>query len=85
MNIKSQQGYLNRKEDKYKKEGWDRTKKDGKVTGAKKGWASGLSRLDPRNLFKKDEKSHSVSIGQFGKIINILKHETPNPSIFTTS
>ena len=29
--------------------------------------------LSKSKKFKKDKKSHSVSIGQFGKIINILK------------
>jgi hypothetical protein len=74
LNKKSQQGYLNRKEDKYKKEGWDRTKKDGKVTGAKKGWASGLSRLDPRNLFKKDEMNN-VDIGVAKNLSSSKKDE----------
>ena len=71
---KSQEGYLNRKEDKYKKEGWNRTKKDGKVTGAKKGWASGLSKLDPRNLFKKDEMDN-VDIGVAKNLSSSKKDE----------
>ena len=29
--------------------------------------------LSKSNKFKKDKKSYAVSIGQFGKIINILK------------
>ena len=29
--------------------------------------------LSKNKIFKKDKKSYSVSIGQFGKIINILK------------
>ena len=29
--------------------------------------------LTNKNNFKKDKNSHQVSIGQFGKIINILK------------
>ena len=29
--------------------------------------------LTKKKLFKKDKNSHSVSIGQFGKIISILK------------
>ena len=29
--------------------------------------------LTNKKIFKKDKNSHSVSIGQFGKIINILK------------
>ena len=29
--------------------------------------------LTRKKIFKKDKHSHSVSIGQFGKIINILK------------
>jgi UDP-2,3-diacylglucosamine hydrolase len=30
--------------------------------------------LTSKKIFKNDKKSHSVSIGQFGKIISILKH-----------
>jgi len=30
--------------------------------------------LTKKNFFKKDKNSHKVSIGQFGKIISILKN-----------
>ncbi len=38
--------------------------------------------LSKSNKFKKDRKSHSVSIGQFGKIINILKENKCKKVLF---
>jgi len=38
--------------------------------------------LSKSKKFKKDKKSHSVSIGQFGKIINILKQNNCKKVIF---
>ena len=38
--------------------------------------------LSKSKKFKKDNKSHSVSIGQFGKIINILKENTCKKVLF---
>ena len=34
--------------------------------------------LTNKNLFKKDKNAHKVSIGQFGKIISILKMQKMN-------
>ncbi len=38
--------------------------------------------LTKSNKFKRDKKSHSVSIGQFGKIINILKENNCKKVLF---
>ena len=38
--------------------------------------------LSKSKKFKKDNKSYSVSIGQFGKIINILKENKCNRVLF---
>ena len=38
--------------------------------------------LTKKNIFKKDKKSHSVSIGQFGKIISILKNSNCKKVLF---
>ena len=38
--------------------------------------------LTKKNLFKKDKNSHKVSIGQFGKIISILKENNCNKVLF---
>ena len=38
--------------------------------------------LSKSKKFKKDKKSHSVSIGQFGKIINILKQHNCKKVLF---
>ena len=38
--------------------------------------------LSKNNMFKKDKKSYSVSIGQFGKIINILKENKCKKVLF---
>ena len=38
--------------------------------------------LSRSKKFKKDKKSHSVSIGQFGKIINILKQNNCGKVLF---
>ena len=38
--------------------------------------------LTKKNIFKKDKKSHSVSIGQFGKIISILKDSNCKKVLF---
>ncbi len=38
--------------------------------------------LTNKNLFKKDKNSHKVSIGQFGKIISILKENNCNKVLF---
>ena len=38
--------------------------------------------LTKSKLFKKDKNSHSVSIGQFGKIIKILKRNKCNKVLF---
>src|SRR6056300_495620 len=38
--------------------------------------------LSKNKIFKKDKKSYSVSIGQFGKIINILKKNNCNKVLF---
>ena len=38
--------------------------------------------LSKSKKFKKDRKSYSVSIGQFGKIINILKENSCNKVLF---
>ena len=41
--------------------------------------------LSKSKKFKKDKKSYSVSIGQFGKIINILKENNCKKVIFAGS
>ena len=38
--------------------------------------------LSKKKLFKKDKNSTSVSMGQFGKIINLLKEKKCNKVIF---
>jgi len=38
--------------------------------------------LSKSNKFKKDKKSYTVSIGQFGKIINILKENNCKKVLF---
>jgi len=38
--------------------------------------------LSKSNKFRKDKKSYSVSIGQFGKIINILKENNCKKVLF---
>src|SRR6056300_2097995 len=38
--------------------------------------------LSKKKIFKKDKKSHAVSIGQFGKIINILKENNCKKVLF---
>ena len=38
--------------------------------------------LTNKNFFKKDKNSHKVSIGQFGKIISILKENKCNKVLF---
>ena len=38
--------------------------------------------LTNKNLFKKDKNAHKVSIGQFGKIISILKENNCNKVLF---
>ena len=38
--------------------------------------------LTSEKVFKKDKNSHSVSIGQFGKIIDILKKNKCNKVLF---
>ena len=38
--------------------------------------------LSKNKIFKKDKKSYSVSIGQFGKIINILKENKCKKVLF---
>ena len=38
--------------------------------------------LTKKNLFKKDKNAHKVSIGQFGKIISILKENNCNKILF---
>ena len=38
--------------------------------------------LTNKNFFKKDKNSHKVSIGQFGKILNILKNNSCNKVLF---
>ena len=38
--------------------------------------------LTKTKIFKKDKNSYSVSIGQFGKIINILKKNNCNKVLF---
>ena len=38
--------------------------------------------LTKKKIFKKDKNSHSVSIGQFGKIISILKSKNCKKVLF---
>ena len=38
--------------------------------------------LTKKNVFKKDKNSHKVSIGQFGKIISILKKNNCKKLLF---
>ena len=38
--------------------------------------------LSTSKIFKKEKRSYSVSIGQFGKIINILKENNCNKVLF---
>ena len=38
--------------------------------------------LTSKNFFKKDKNSYKVSIGQFGKIISILKENNCNKVLF---
>ena len=38
--------------------------------------------LTNKNFFKKDKNSHKVTIGQFGKIISILKKNNCNKVLF---
>ena len=38
--------------------------------------------LTKRKIFKKDKNSHSVSIGQFGKILSILKSKNCKKVLF---
>ena len=38
--------------------------------------------LTSKNIFKKDKNSHKVSIGQFGKIVSILKKNNCKKVLF---